>query len=463
MTSVAKWMAAGVLAGLALGERAQGDTPPANTMLRVGAAAVDFVADDSLVIGGGILAGKAQGQEGKLRACAVVLGDNAGTRLAIVACDILMVERDMLDDACARIEAKTGIPTANVLINATHTHHAPTTCTVHGYEREEEFTRQVRDAIVAAVGKADEQLAARESPDCVFEFRLGEESSVGQNSRLLLADGTIFWVGSREDAVRPTGPFDPDLPVLVIRKQDGKLAALLFGHSTHTIGTREPGKRSPSFYGLAAQGLEEELGGLVVFLEGASGSTHNLGVTAPECEHRIKAAVLRALSQARPTCALPLASRKQEIGVRIRHFDELKEDEAVRAYCTKRMPTKEAAESTAEVFRKMRRKLADRQGKERKTWVQAMRIGDVALVGVPGEYFTRLGQEIKRQSPFRHTVVAELANDWVGYIPDREGYTLGGYQVWTGLHSYVAPGTGEQIVDTAVGLLTELYSAPTDR
>ena len=43
------------------------------------------------------------------------------------------------------------------------------------------------------------------------------------------------------------------------------------------IGTRSPGKRSPSFYGLAAQELETELGGVVGFLEGASGSTHNLG------------------------------------------------------------------------------------------------------------------------------------------------------------------------------------------
>ena len=85
-----------------------------------------------------------------------------------------------------------------------------------------------------------------------------------------------------------------------------------------------------------------------------------------------------------------------------------------------------------------------------------MRIGDVAVVGVPGEYFTKLGLDIKRQSPFRNTIVAELANDWVGYIPDEEAYDLGGYQVLTGLHSYVARGTCEQIVEEAVQLLHEL-------
>src|SRR2546430_11194572 len=48
--------------------------------------------------------------------------------------------------------------------------------------------------------------------------------------------------------------------------------------------------------------------------------------------------------------------------------------------------------------------------------------------------FRSLGQDIKRRSPFRYTYVAELANDWIGYLPDRPAFDLGGYQTWTGLH-----------------------------
>ena len=83
-------------------------------------------------------------------------------------------------------------------------------------------------------------------------------------------------------------------------------------------------------------------------------------------------------------------------------------------------------------------------------------IGDVALVGVPAEYFTQLGLDIKNRSPFRHTYVAELANDWIGYLPNLEGHKLGGYQVWTGFHSYAEPGTGERIADEIVDMLKEL-------
>ena len=223
------------------------------------------------------------------------------------------------------------------------------------------------------------------------------------------------------------------------------------------MGTRKGGVRSPAFYGLAAQELEEQLGGTVIFLEGASGSTHNLTVKPADAITRIKNAVSEALDRVEPVKVDRVASIKREITVRVRQFDEKKEDEAVRSYCMKRL--KRNPEKVIEVFQKMRRKLAPRQGEERKTWVQAMVIGDVALVGVPCEFFTQLGIDIKRRSPYPHTYVAELANDWIGYTPDKKALDMGGYQVWMGLHSYVERGTGEKIVDEAVDMLRKLHGS----
>ena len=144
--------------------------------LKAGAAAAVLAADDAMVIGGGIGPGKAKGQEGELRAVGR-RGRRARrrARVALVACDVLMIERDVLDRAARRIEKTTGIPFDHILINATHTHHAPTTVTIHGYQREEAFTRQVEDKIVEAAVAAHERLAP-----ATFRFRLGEESSVGQ-------------------------------------------------------------------------------------------------------------------------------------------------------------------------------------------------------------------------------------------------------------------------------------------
>ncbi len=419
--------------------------------LLAGAAATNLVADDSLVIGGWIGPRKVVGQEGELRASAVVIQDPRGQRVALVECDVLMINRDLLDDAAKRIERETGVPFDNILINATHTHHAPTTCSIHGYTREEAFTRQVCDKAVEAAIAASKRLTP-----VTMEFRLGEESSVGHNSRILLGDGMISWGGVHEDAVRPTGPFDPELPVWAFRKPSGGLEAVLFNHSTHTIGTLKPNVRSPSFYGLAAQDLEKARGGTFLFFEGASGSTHNELPTA-EATTRIESAVTTALDAATPHPVRSVAALRSEFPYKVRHFDEAADDKAVVDYCQKRIKDAPTVASIIEVFRGMRRELASHQGEQRKTWIQALRIGDTAVVGIPGECFTALGQEIKRRSPFRYTYVFELANDYVGYIPDKKGQELGGYQTWTGLHSFLEPGTGEAMVAEAVRLLERLH------
>ncbi len=385
---------------------------------------------------------------------AVVIVGPDGSKACLVACDVLMIERDILDLTARRIAEKIGVPFDAVLINATHTHHAPTTCTIHGYEREEAFTRHVGDQAVEAAIAANARLTPVN-----LRFRLGEEASVGRNSRLLLADGTIYWVGSMADAVRPTGPFDTDLPVLAFDRKDGKPEAVLFNHSTHTIGTVNGAVRSPSFYGLAAQELEKERGGTFLFFEGASGSTHNLDLKATEALVRIKAAVSDTLDKATERPVSKVVGRRKEISLHVRHFDEAKDDAAVVSYCTKRQPAP-YHEKTIEIFRDMRKRLASQQGDERKTWVQAIVIGDVALVGVPGEFFTTLGREIKLRSPYRYTYVFELANDYVGYVPDKVSFDKGGYQVWTGLHSFLERGSGEAIVDAAVGLLVDIHGEP---
>ena len=168
----------------------------------------------------------------------------------------------------------------------------------------------------------------------------------------------------------------------------------------------------------------------------------------------MKQAVRDALSHAKPRNIDRLASIKRPFHYSVREFDEAIEDEKVVSYVRKYAPS--IADKTIEIFRDMRGKLAPSRGHGRTTWIQVVLIGDVAVVGVPAEYFTGLGISIKDRSPFEHTYIAELANDWIGYLPDWEAHQLGGYQTWTGLHSYASPGTGERMADEVLEILHEL-------
>src|SRR5262249_18540726 len=78
---------------------------------------------------------------------------------------------------------------------------------------------------------------------------------------------------------------------------------------------------------------------------------------------------------------------------------------------------------------------------------------EIAFVGIPGELFVELGLALKSNPYFHHTFVFGYSNDLVGYIPTREAYAQGGYEVAT---ARVAQGTGELILQEALAHLHEI-------
>jgi len=85
--------------------------------------------------------------------------------------------------------------------------------------------------------------------------------------------------------------------------------------------------------------------------------------------------------------------------------------------------------------------------------VQVITLGDqLAWVGLPGEIFVEHGKAIKAASPFPLTIIAELANASISYVPDRKAYPQGAYEV---VSARVGPGAGEMMVDAAVRLLIQ--------
>jgi hypothetical protein len=82
--------------------------------------------------------------------------------------------------------------------------------------------------------------------------------------------------------------------------------------------------------------------------------------------------------------------------------------------------------------------------------ITVLAFGNVAIVGIPAEYFAELGRSITSRSPFAHTLVCTLANGCIGYVAARQNYAEGGYEVTT---ARLLPGVGEEIADKAVDLL----------
>ena len=98
--------------------------------------------------------------------------------------------------------------------------------------------------------------------------------------------------------------------------------------------------------------------------------------------------------------------------------------------------------------------IAAKKGNPLEVEVQVIALGnDIAFVSLPGEVFVELGLSIKKASPFKHTIIVELANGSIGYIPNKSAYPEGQYEV---LSARGAVGSGEMLVTAALKLLAEL-------
>jgi hypothetical protein len=86
------------------------------------------------------------------------------------------------------------------------------------------------------------------------------------------------------------------------------------------------------------------------------------------------------------------------------------------------------------------------------TEIQALRIGQAAIVALPGEPFVSLGRRLRAACPVEHLLIAAIANDYgpMSYLAEPADYELGGYELVT---TPAAPSAGPTLIDGAIALL----------
>jgi hypothetical protein len=88
--------------------------------------------------------------------------------------------------------------------------------------------------------------------------------------------------------------------------------------------------------------------------------------------------------------------------------------------------------------------------------MQALRIGELAIVALPCEVFAETGLAIKQRSPLKSTFTIELANGYHGYLPTPEQHALGGYETWPARSSHLEIQAEPKIRAEALRLLNEI-------
>lgn len=443
----------------------------------------------------------AQGIHEDLLATCLVLRAEA-ICVVLVSCDLLVIPDPTAQEWRTRIAQIVGTEPGCVLLGCTHTHNGPATSPhMPKIGGDQTGLNAAEHAYIAHLGHQLES-AAFVATSALKPARLAAgvgKADLNINRREMLPDGRTV-IGRNID-----GPCDEDVSVLRVDTEDGAPLAAVVTYTSHPVISPHSHLISPDFVGSTRRVVEQLTGAPLLFFTGAAGNINNRNYL--ETDLRIVERVGRQLGCEAARVFLGLKPQPTEVRPdfiqsvsSLKIYPEVPVDEpAIRCMTVANadlqldlepLPTVEEAEQIAAEKQRIVTKLTE-EGAEKTAinpaiyqwlWaqstlnrmrtgaaptsihaeIQVMRINDIALVAVPGEAFVEIALQVKAQSPAVTTIFVGYANGAIGYIPMREDYPRGGYEVREahkgyGLPSALARGSAEQIVDTCLRLLRELW------
>jgi hypothetical protein len=383
--------------------------------------------------------------------------DDGETRLAFAVADTISLARDVWDEAKQKIEAATGIPTANMMFSGTHTHSsvAANTHEDPSLNYRQFIISRVIDGVRRAVNNLEPARIAwgtGKLPQHVFNRRyllkdgLTEINPFGEQDRAVMNPSS----GIRLRLKGPAGPTNPEVYCLSVQAADGRPIALLANYWLHYVGGVTRDHLSADYFGQFCQNIETTLSHphqdrpfVALLANGPCGDVNNndySGKTSsasrqPYEKIKLVAAdlateVLRVHKTLQYQDWVPLRAAVSELELAIRRptAEMIKRAETILARPTDVSPLHRHEVAYAH------RTLAARDASDDSvsTIMQAFGIGHLAITSIPFEVFTEIGLDIKARSPFKDTFTIELANGSNGYLPTPAQHDLGGYETWLG-------------------------------
>lgn len=418
----------------------------------------------------------------ELHARCLVL-DDGGTRIAIVVADNVGIPRRVLDEAKKQIQKHTGIPPERVLISSTHTHSATTARTSADHDdaaaRMTEYQTFLAGRITDGVRRAISNLeparigwGSGNLPEQVFNRRWFMKPGPHLNNPFGGTDHVMMNppVGS-VDLVKPAGPTDPEISFLSVESDAGRPIAVLANYSLHYVGGVPNGHVSGDYFAVfarqMAQLLEVESHAppfVAMLSNGTSGNINNINFRGGQkrlppyarmalVANQAAAEVFRAMQGIEYHDYVPLKMLQRELTLVTRR----PEAEKLAGWARDVLARPEGARSNhprERIYAERTLHLLNTPARI-DVPLQAVRIGDLAIVTIPFEAFVEMGIDLKARSPFPDTFVVSLANGSYGYLPTAAHHQLGGYETWLGTNQ-VEVGAAQKIVDALLQMLAQL-------
>lgn len=351
---------------------------------------------------------KSQGIIQNLCSSALVL-ESAGEKLCIISNDLIGISLKLTSKVRTLIHNHTGIPEHNTLLACTHSHSAPTAVYLRGWgELDKDYLSILPRLIAGSAIIANNSLRPVK-----VGFRRGEIDGLDYNR---CVEGGIT---------------DPELLVLAVYDYHNRLLAYIMNYSAHCVSMLH----TNTAFSRDHPGIAQEIvssahpGALGFFLQGNCGDINVFTVHTSrllEPAHLLAGETLKVLARIQPHLDrdVPLSSLLSELTLQLQPLTEEELHKLISDADSYDPPRARFEKEWAE---SMLRKLHTPEAFYLRSQIQALRIGDTAILAHPSELFVQIGVDIKKRSSFEKTIVTGYCNDFIGYVPDRADFERKGY------------------------------------
>ena len=367
---------------------------------------------------------------------ALALNDGKNT-CVLLGYDLLGIDSKYIRTIRQKCAGIIGGGEAQVMLSCTHTHCGPHTRTSASFPDRLD-TEYIEKLIDLTVGAVTELVSGEWFDTEMYWYSLNCDENI--NRRYIGNDNRCTFLPHRPfleplcDGVR-----DRELGVICFRDRDSGAPRYVIGnYAAHPLAGHTPGvgghRISADYPGVFRDYLRAELGCESMFLSGAAGDMvpkgHETGFAAAEAVGTSLAqkAIVGIISAGRAAASHQMRNETIQFGT---------------------------VHTTATVRKCLEKIPPDHRGKrEIELEIQLVSIGDLCLVGVPGELVAELGLEIKWHSPFRKTLILYCATGYFDYLCHGNALTQGGYEA---KNQYFDSHTGLKLVNAAVDGCYLLY------
>lgn len=390
--------------------------------------------------GFGARSGPSAGVHDDLRACALYLTDT-DRELLILTCDLIGLHHEEVAQVREGISQRAEIPPERVMISCSHTHSGPATrCLNYLGKQDEAYLSELRRRLVGLAAWAKSEAVPARAGSARTPLR------VGVNRREWRDGGIVL-------GINEAGRTAPYVDLLCVDDAESRPLCRLFCHAAHAVTLGGDNLLlSGDWPGFAQREVERCYGPgcVAMFMQGCCGDINSHvggGFEAAQAEgKRVAAAILTADPEAARRDAVPLAAAT--IGLELPLTDVPSVQEARELVADARRHAQSSAEQDNYGLRMLNEGMVrwagellalaedGAVGRTVPFEVQALRIGDLGIVGLPGEVFVDYALEIDAACALPRTAVAAYTNGNIGYVPTAEAFAEGGYEVHSAIRFY---------------------------